>query len=122
MSKLVAIGIATLGLTLAACESESARMASAQTCWIMNSKNALIPLDYGVQNLETCGARLEVRHLVLKRPVAGAYGGVNIFVDDRAITAAAPNGPEALLFNDADRKKIQVAIHRLLEVQKPSGS
>lgn len=83
-------------------------------CWIERGQAGFVPLDH-VDNLETCGARLEVVYLRQGRPVRGAYGGIYVFVDASAITAAAPNGPPARLIEPAMRPVLDADIRRLRE-------
>jgi hypothetical protein len=85
----------------------------AGVCWVERPPAGFVPLD-NVDNLETCGARLEVVYLRRGRPVRGAYGGMNVSVDASAIMAAAPNGPPARLIEPAPRREIDADIRRLL--------
>jgi hypothetical protein len=85
----------------------------AGVCWIDQGRAGFVPLDR-VDNLETCGARLEVVYLRQGRPVRGAYGGINVFVDASSIVAAAPNGPRARLIDPAPRRVVDADIRRLL--------
>jgi hypothetical protein len=85
----------------------------AGVCWVERGPANFAPLDH-VDNLETCGARLEVVYLRQGRPVRGAYGGINVSVDASAIVAAAPNGPPVRLIEPAPRREIDADIRRLL--------
>jgi len=86
----------------------------AGVCWVEQGHAGFVPLDR-VDNLETCGARLEVVYLRQGRPVRGAYGGINVFVDASAIVAAAPGGPSARLIEPAMRPVLDADIRRLRE-------
>ena len=82
-------------------------------CWIL-ADGAFATLDPAVDNLETCGARLEVAYLRQRRPVTGAYGGVWVFVDAREIAAAAPHGVKARLLDPGARRRLDAAIGVLM--------
>lgn len=77
-------------------------------------------LDY-VDNLETCGARLEAVHLMEGRPVSGAFGGLKVFADDQGMDAAAGRGPRQRLVNAAARQTIDADIRRLLDARRRKG-
>ena len=96
---------AVAGLLLtAACESRPPEVAFDGRCWIRGGDGRLTVLDAYVENLETCGARLAVRHIQHDRPVSGAFGGVDVFVDAHAIEAGTPYpGQRILLISAADR-------------------
>jgi hypothetical protein len=81
-------------------------------CWIEPAAGRFQPLDR-VDNLETCGARLEVVRLRRGRPVVGAYGGVYVLVDADAIDAQAPDGPRTRLFDPSTRRALDADIDRL---------
>ncbi len=87
------------------------------TCWIGADRSGLSPLDE-VENLETCGARLEVMYLRGHKPVQGAYGGMLIYVDAHGIDAAAPNGPRGPLITQKDRREIDADIVKLIALQQ----
>ena len=86
-------------------------------CWIRADKAGLAPLDQ-VENLETCGARLEVIYLRGRKPVQGAYGGMLLFVDASGIDAAAPNGPRSRLLTQNSRREIDADILKLIALQQ----
>lgn len=81
-------------------------------------------LDY-VDNLETCGARLEVLYLEDGRPVRGAYGGIRLAADDQGIWAAAEDGPRQSLMSAVTRQRVDADIRRLIRArdqpQLPKG-
>ena len=92
-------------------------------CWIAPTGSAtFLPLDQGIENLETCGARLEVVFLLRRRPVVGAYRGYYVFVDASGIAAAAPNGPRAPLFEPATRKPLDAQIRRLMAARAEAAA
>ena len=86
-------------------------------CWIRNDRSGLEPLSQ-VENLETCGARLEVMYLRGRKPVQGAYGGMILFVDANGIDAAAPNGPRAPLLTQNSRREIDADILKLIALEQ----
>jgi len=77
-------------------------------------------LDY-VDNLETCGARLEALYLEHRRPVAGAYGGQRVFADMEGIDAASPHGPRQSLIPAPVRERVDAGIRRLMRAQQQKG-
>jgi hypothetical protein len=105
-----AIGLAGLLLLH---KGPKAPPSDAGVCWVERAPAGFVPLDH-VDNLETCGARLEVVYLRQGRPVRGAYGGINVSVDASAIVATAPGGPPVRLIEPAPRREIDADIRRLL--------
>ena len=86
-------------------------------CWIVTERGRFEPLDWGVENLQTCGARLEVVYLVEKRPVVGAFQGVYVFIDRTMIAQAGRYGTPSQLIGPADRRKIDDDIRLLLQAR-----
>jgi hypothetical protein len=107
-----AIGLA--GLLLLLHRGPKPPPSDAGVCWVERVPTGFVPLDH-VDNLETCGARLEVVYLRQGRPVRGAYGGINVSVDASAIIAMAPNGPAASLIGPIPRRELDAGIRRLME-------
>ena len=93
----------------------------AGVCWIERAPAGFVPLD-NVDNLQTCGARLEVVYLRQGRPVRGAYGGIHVSVDASAIEAQASNGPPANLIGAVPRRVLDAEIRRLLAANGESIS
>ena len=113
---------AIASLLLASCESRPRQATFDGRCWIRGGDGKLTVLDANVENLETCGARLAVRHIQQGKPVSGAFGGVDVFVDADAIEAGTPyGGHRILLISTADRKRIDVAIRRLMAAQSAAA-
>ena len=106
-----------LVLVLGACETRSQVNAFDGRCWIRGADHALVVLDPHVENIETCGARLEVRHLQTGAPITGAFGGFEVFANAHAIEAGTPYGYRIKLVSAADREKIDATIRLLLERQ-----
>lgn len=68
-----------------------------------------------IENLETCGARLEAVRLMTEEPVAGAFEGVYVFADEGGITVGPTlDGPHRELISAADRIRIDAAINELI--------
>ena len=111
--------LVALTLWLSACESRPRTYAFDGRCWIRGADGKLAIIDAHVENIETCGARLEVRHLQTGAPVAGAFGGTAVFANSKAIEAATPWGHRIRLVSQADRMILDDAIRRLLD--QPSG-
>ena len=86
-------------------------------CWIATEQGRFAPLDWEVENLQTCGARLEVVYLVENRPVVGAFQGVYVYVDRTMIAQAGRYGTPSQLIGPADRRKIDDDIRLLLEAR-----
>jgi hypothetical protein len=73
------------------------------------------PIAVDVENLETCGARLEAVRILTSQPVFGAYQGVYVVVDERAISVGTTlEGPHRELISRGDRSRIDAAIHELI--------
>jgi hypothetical protein len=89
---------------------------SEHECWVASSPSRYRVLDW-VENLETCGARLEVLFLRSGQPVKGLYGGISVFVDAQSIRAAAPNGPQTSLIGPKSRRDLDQAIQTLTSRQ-----
>ena len=106
-----AAGFAVL---LTACETRPQTHAFDGRCWIRGADQTLSLLDAHVDNIETCGARLEVRHLQTKAPVSGVFGGVNVYANAHAIEADTLYGHRTRLVSAADRARIDLAIRSLL--------
>ena len=83
---------------------------------LVSSSAGLKPLDY-VDNLETCGARLEALYLRDGRPVTGAFGGLRVFADARGIDAASGRGPRERLVAPATRRVIDADLIRLMRAK-----
>lgn len=110
------------GLMLAGCESRPRQAAFDGRCWIRGGDGTLAVLDASVENLETCGARLAVLHLQQGKPVSGAFGGVDVFVDADAIEAGTPYGNHRILLISAvDRKRLDAAIRQLMAAQSAAA-
>ena len=101
-------------LALGACGQNPQPPFQAGVCFIDNGGGRYRPLDDGIDNLETCGARLEVVYLDRRRPVVGAFGGMYVLVDGGAIDSQAPNGPRAPLIDPGHRRQVDADI-RLLQ-------
>ena len=112
---------AALALVLCGCETRSELSAFDGRCWIRGSDQTLVLLDSHVENIETCGARLEVRHLQTGAPIEGVFGGTEVFANSSAIEAATPWGHRVRLVRPADRERIDAAIRLLLERQAPAA-
>lgn len=95
------------------------RPAVAHECWVASGPDRFQVLDF-VDNLETCGARLEVLFLRGGKPVSGAYGGVYVYVDSRSIEAAADHQPRTTLLAGQTRRDLDAAI-RTLVAREASG-
>jgi hypothetical protein len=68
-----------------------------------------------VDNLETCGARLEAVRILSNQPVFGAYQGIYLVVDEEAISAGPTlDGPHRELISRGDRSRIDAAINELI--------
>lgn len=110
------------GLLLAACERPG-EVAFDGRCWIRGVDGRLTVLDPAVENLETCGARLAVRHIQSGRPVIGAFGGVELYVDADTMEAGTGlAGHRTVLLSPADRARVDAAIRRLLEAQAKAAA
>ncbi len=83
-------------------------------CWVASGPGQYKVLDW-VENLETCGARLEVLFLRSGMPVSGTYGGIGVFVDTHGIEAAAPNEPRTTLLGPETRRQLDAAIQSLIQ-------
>lgn len=89
-------------------------------CWIDKGGGRMAVLDSGLENLETCGARLEAVRLIEGRPVRGAFGGVFVFADDTLIGASPRiDGPHIWLFSPQDRLRIDAAIRQVQRAKTP---
>jgi hypothetical protein len=72
-------------------------------------------IAHDVDNLETCGARLEAVRILSNQPVFGAYQGVYVVVDEQGIDAQPTiNGPRRELISRGDRRRIDAAIEELI--------
>jgi hypothetical protein len=89
------------------------RRAVTHECWVPSGPNQFRVLDW-VDNLETCGARLEVLFLRGGKPVSGAYGGVFVYVDADSIEAAADHQPRTTLLAGQTRRDPDAAIRTLI--------
>ncbi len=89
----------------------------AGVCWIDSGGGRYRPLDDGIDNLETCGAHLEVVYLDERRPVVGAFGGMYVLVDGGSIDSQAPNGPRAPLIDPGHRRQVDADIRLLQQAQ-----
>jgi hypothetical protein len=107
---------------LGACETRSQVSEFDGRCWIRGTDHALVLLDAYVENIETCGARLEVRHIQTGVPVTGAFGGTPVFANSNAIEAGTPWGYRTRLVSAADRDRIDTAIRRMLDQQASPAS
>jgi hypothetical protein len=68
-----------------------------------------------IENLETCGARLEAVRLLTDQPVSGAFQGVYVFADETGIRVGPTlDGPHRELISAADRARIDAAINELI--------
>jgi hypothetical protein len=83
---------------------------------LIAAPSGLMPLDY-VNSLETCGARLEAVYLEEHRPVAGAFGGVQVFADAQGIDAAALHGPRHSLISPLNRYRIDLVLVRKMRAR-----
>jgi len=88
-------------------------------CWTVDvrSPNApkLAPLERGIENPETCAARLEAVRLMRGGSVLGAYEGVYLFADDRGLDIAPSlDGPRREFIAPKDRRRIDAAIGELI--------
>jgi hypothetical protein len=80
-----------------------------------NGRSVFNPIAEDVENLETCGARLEAVRILTSQPVFGAYQGVYVVVDDRTISVGATlEGPHRQLISRGDRSRIDAAIRELI--------
>ncbi len=86
-------------------------------CWIVNERGGFAPLDWEVENLQTCAARLEVVYLQRGRTVVGAFQGVYVYIDATMIAQAGRYGRPSQLIGPADRRKIDEDIRLLLEAR-----
>lgn len=110
-----AIGCA---LALSACERPVTAPEQAGVCWFMTEdSNATIhfrPFATGIENLETCAARLEVARLRSGQPVNGAFQGRFIFVTDADVTAGPRlKGQHYRVFTPEQRRQIEVSFQAL---------
>lgn len=117
MIRRATICVAGLAVLLTACETRPQTHAFDTRCWIRGADQTLSVLDADVENIETCGARLEVRYIQTGKPVSGAFGGVNVFANDTAIEADTLYGHRTKLVSAADRARIGVAIRALLDAK-----
>lgn len=113
---------ASFALALGACETRSQVSTFDGRCWIRGPGETLTVLDAHVENIETCGARLEVRYLQTGAPVEGLFGGTEVFVNSKAIEAGTPWGHRARLLHQVDRERIDAAIRQLLERQASAAT
>jgi hypothetical protein len=85
----------------------------AHECWVASGPDRYRVLDM-VDNLETCGARLEFIFLSEGKPAQGLYSGVSVFADARGVDAAPPHGPRTTLLGARTRRDLDAAIRTLV--------
>ncbi len=117
-SRTVLLSLAAwLPLALGACGQNPQPPFQAGVCFIDDGGGRYRPLDDGIDNLETCGARLEVVFLDRRRPVVGAFGGMYVLVDGGSIDSQAPNGPRAPLIDPRHRRQVDADIRMLQQAR-----
>lgn len=109
-----------LGLVLvaAACERPVEAPTQAGVCWRVaatpDGGTDFRPFVTGIQNLESCAARLEALHLRTGQPVTGAFQGRFIFVTEASVTAGPRlKGQHYRLFDPAQREEIRRSLREL---------
>jgi hypothetical protein len=80
---------------------------------LVQEAQGLVLLDR-VDNLESCGARLEAVYLESDEPVLGAYGGLRVFADANGIDAASAHGPRATLITPQMRAYVDQTLRELM--------
>lgn len=83
---------------------------------LISGPSGLKPLD-DVDSLQNCGVQLEAVYLEEGRPVAGGYGGLRLFVDDRGIDTAQLDGPRERLIAPWMRDEIDAELRRLMRAR-----
>lgn len=110
--------VLSLVLGLGACAEEAGAPLQGGVCWLqvkgVNGRPDYRPLATGIENLETCAARLEGLRLKHGGEVIGAFQGRFVFVDAAAITSAtAVNGHGYRVFSPEQRAEIADGYRRL---------
>ncbi len=110
-------------LALGACERPVSAPDQAGVCWFMgqtpDGKPHFRPFATGIENLESCAARLEGAHLRSGQPVNGAFQGRFIFVTAADITAGPRlKGQHYRVFTPEQRRQIGDSVQILRDRQK----
>ena len=80
---------------------------------LLSAPTGFVLLDR-VDNLESCGARLEAVYLENGVPVTGAYGGIQVFVDGRGVDAVFDHGPRQTLIPPQMRAYVDATLRELM--------
>ncbi len=112
-------------LGLAACGKPVTAPTDTGVCWFMVADEAgtqhFKPFVTGIENLESCAARLEVAHVRSGLPVNGAFQGRFIFVTAADVTEGRKlKGQHYRVFTPAQREKIRENLPAL-KAQARSG-
>lgn len=114
---LVGLGCA---LALGACERQVTAPADSGVCWFMlegaDGRPQFKPFVTGIENLESCAARLEGSFVRTGRPVTGAFQGRFIFVTEGDVTAGPRlRGQHYRVFTPEQRSEIRRNVRTLQE-------
>lgn len=107
-------------LALAACERPVTAPTDSGVCWFMledaDGKPQFKPFVTGIENLESCAARLEGSYVRTGRPVSGAFQGRFIFVTEADVTAGPRlKGQHYRVFTPQQRAQIRQNVRTLRE-------
>jgi hypothetical protein len=99
-------------LALAGCDRPVTAPTRTGVCWRVaagpDGEPHFRPFVTGIENLESCAARLEGLHLKTGEPVNGAFQGRFIFVTADAVTAGPRlTGQHYRVFDPAQREEIR---------------
>lgn len=105
-------------LALAACERPVTAPTQAGVCWFMlqaaDGEPEFKPFVTGIENLESCAARLEGSYVRTGRPVSGAFQGRFIFVTEADVTAGPRlKGQHYRVFTPQQRAEIRQNVRKL---------
>lgn len=105
-------------LALAGCERPVTAPTQSGVCWFMlqdaEGEQHFKPFVTGVENLESCAARLEGAYVGSGQPVNGAFQGRFIFVTDADVTAGPRvKGQHYRVFTPAQRAQIRSNVQTL---------
>ena len=107
-------------LALTACERQVTAPTQPGVCWFMleaaDGERHFQPFVTGIENLESCAARLEGSYVRTGRPVSGAFQGRFIFVTEADVTAGPRlKGQHYRVFTPAQRAQIRANVQTLRE-------
>lgn len=105
-------------LALAACGRPVTAPTQSGVCWFMiegrDGGPDFKPFVTGIENLESCAARLEGAYVRSGQPVRGAFQGRFIFVDEGDVTAGPRlKGQHYRVFTPQQRAEIRANVQTL---------